>query len=269
MLSKYQEKAVRHLIGYQKQALFAVRSPRNNTIPVFIMGCGRSGTTMMVNVFTCDTRIESLGENDRRIARHYMLLDENIGQVIRNSKAEVLVMKPILNSFDALKILNTYQQAKIIWLVREHKDMIASSIKMFGSLVASYLKELVLHGTGCNWLAAGMPKETLLALAALDASDFTDHDWMALVWWSVNRTILLDRLCDSERFYLVCYERLVHEPEPVLSSIYSYIGLSYRRFASRFVHASSVGRGKDVRLHPSTEKLCTELKSDLRSRFRE
>ena len=38
------------------------------------MGYGRSGTTMVLNAFDRDMRIEILGENDPRIAKNYLLI---------------------------------------------------------------------------------------------------------------------------------------------------------------------------------------------------
>lgn len=259
MYSKYMEKILRRLVVYEKKVLLPFRSPILNTRPVFILGCGRSGTTMLLNAFTRDFRIETFGENDPRIARNHMLVHERVGRVIENSKAKTLVMKPILNSFDAPKLLASYAQAQIIWMVRDYKDMVASSINMFGSIVASYLREWTLLGTGQNWLCSGIPTETTEILFKLDSSKFTDYDWMALVWWSVNRTIFVNRLYDSERFLLVRYEKLVQEPELALKTIYYHIGIDYNWTASLFVNTNSVGKGKNLKLHPSIEEMCNDL----------
>ena len=125
MVMKYQEKVFRRLSRYKKELLCSVRKPFKNTLPVFIMGCGRSGTTMMINIFHRDNRTESLNENSPKIAENYMLVFDRIPQAISGSKAPILVMKPILNSFDALELLKTYYNSKIIWMLRDYKDMVA------------------------------------------------------------------------------------------------------------------------------------------------
>lgn len=259
MVIQYQEKIFRRLSRYKKTLLYSVCKPVKNTLPVFIMGCGRSGTTMMINIFQRDHRTESLEENSPKIAESFMLVRERIPHAISASKASVLVMKPILNSFDALNLLKTHDNSKIIWMLRDYKDMIASSMKMFGSVVSDYMKDLVLYNKGDNWLSLGVPAETREILSAIDSSDFTSYDWMAMVWWSVNRTIILDRLYDRDRFLLVKYETLVRNPDAVLKAVYGFIGLEYHYKATKYVHTASIGKGAAIRLHPRVEEICDNL----------
>ena len=263
MFTQYQEKIYRRLIHYKKKLLFGVRTPCNNTLPVFIMGCGRSGTTMMINIFERDDRMQTLGENNPKVAKNYMLVNEKIGLAIEYCKNPVLIMKPILNSFDASRLLKTYDRAKIIWILRDCKDMVASSIKKFGPVVSGYMKNLVLFKKGNNWLSLGMPTATLEMLSKINSNAFTDHDWMALVWWSVNRTIMLDRLYESDRFLLLKYENLVRNPDAVLRWVYEDIGLQYKYRASKYIHPMSVGKGAAIQLHPHVREICENLAEDL------
>lgn len=80
-------------------------------------------------------------------------------------------------------------------------------------MVADYLKNLVLYKKGNNWISSGLPYDTLKIFNNLDTTDFTNYDWMALVWWSVNRTIIINRLFENDRFFLLSYENLVIEPD--------------------------------------------------------
>ena len=260
---KYEEKIYRHLICYKKRLLFATRKPCHNTLPVFIAGCGRSGTSMMVNVFQRDGRIEALDENDPKVAHKFMLVYDKIAPAIEYCRAPVLIMKPILNSFDASRLLEMHDQAKIIWMLRDYKDMVASSIKKFGSVVPSYMKNLVLFKKGTNWLRSGIPADTLTILSNIDSTGFTDYDWMSLIWWSVNRTIILDRLYQSERFLLLEYENIVCHPDGVLRRVYDYTGLQYKEGSGKYVYAVSVGKGRSLQLHPIVQKMCENLAEDL------
>lgn len=261
--SRYQEKISRRLIGYKKKLLFAVRTPCNNTLPVFIMGCGRSGTTMMINIFHRDHRIEALNENDPKVARNFMLVSEKIGPAIENCKAPVLVMKPILNSFNASRFLKAHSRAKIIWIIRDYKDMISSSIEKFGSTVAAYMKNLVLFKKGDNWLSLGMHSDSLEVLYKIDSTGFTDYDWMGCVWWSVNRTITLDKLYQSDRFLCLEYEKIVRDSNRILKEVYEYIGLQCNKRAGKYVHAASVGKGAAIGLHLQVHEMCEKLAQDL------
>jgi len=260
---KYQEKIYRRLICYKKRLLFANRRPYHNTLSIFIMGCGRSGTSMMVNIFQRDDRIEALAENDPKVAQNFMLVYEKIAPAIEYCKAPVLIMKPILNSFDASRLLEMHDRGKIIWMLRDYKDMVASSIEKFGPVVSGYIKNLVLFKNGNSWLSSGIPSETLNMLSNIDSTAFTDYDWMGLVWWTVNRTIMLDRLYQSGRFLLLEYENIVRHPDAVLTQVYNYIGLQYKDRAGKYVSAASVGKGADIPIHPYVRELCENLAHDL------
>lgn len=231
------------------------------------MGCGRSGTTMMINIFHRDHRVDALDENNPKIAKDYMLDFDKIPEAISTSKAPVIVMKPILNSFDASDLLKTYSKSKIIWMVRDYRDMVASSMKKFGTIVSGYMKDLVLDGKGNNWLTLGIPPETLRIISTLDTLHFTPSDWMALVWWSVNRTVILDRLFECERLLLINYEAMVSSPESTLKSVFDFVGLKYQKKAIKYIHAASIGKGAHIELHPQVEGLCQDLGSALKPEF--
>jgi hypothetical protein len=263
MLSEYHEKISKRLWRYGKALIYFLHRPRKDTLPVFIMGCGRSGTTMLINIFHRDHRAEALDENDPRIARDYMLVFDRIPAAIIASKAPVLIMKPILNSFDALYLLKTYDNSKVIWVLRDYKDMIASSIKKFGTVVSDWMKDLILHGKGDNWLSRGVPIKTREMIYGMGTLELTPYDWMALVWWSVNRSVILDRLSDCDRFLLVQYEAIVRNPEAMLKSVYEFVGLQYHKKTTRYIHAASIGKGVAIGLHPYVESLCQDLANAL------
>jgi len=263
MFKKYPEKISRRLWRHIKVLMYTARKPCNETLPIFIMGCGRSGTTMMINIFHRDHRVLALNENDPKIARDYMLDFNKIPNAIIASKASVLVMKPILNSFDALYLLKTYHKSKVLWMIRDYKDMVASSMKKFNTTVSGYMKDLVLEGRGNNWLSNGIPRETLEIISSLDIANLSPLDWVALVWWSVNRTVILNRLFEFERFFLVNYETMVSNPESTLKSVFDFVGLKYKKKTIKYIHAASIGKGAHIELHPQVEALCQDLTSVL------
>jgi hypothetical protein len=263
MISPLQEEVARRLTRYKRQIKCTFRRSHGQTLPVFVMGYGRSGTTMMLNTFALDERFEIFRENDPRIARDFMLVYEKIGQAISGSKAEVLVMKPILNSFNTSRILADYKNSKIIWMLRDYRDVTASAVKRFGSTVGDYLKAQVETGSGDNWLAHGIPHETLTYLRTMKSTSFTDYDWMALVWWSVNRTILLDQLHKCDRFQLLRYENLVKDTENVLAELFEFLGLEYKKDLGKYIHDMSVGKGSRIQLQTAVQEMCDKLTEEI------
>jgi hypothetical protein len=263
MLMPFQEKMARRLAHYKRRIKYVLPRPNREAMPVFVLGYGRSGTTMVLNTFALDERIEIFGENDPRIAHDFKLVFERVGFQISTCKAEVMVLKPILNSFDASIILKNYANSKVIWMLRDYYDVVASAIARFGLTVADYLKEKVLIGKGNNWLANGIPEETLTILRQVEKSCFTIYDWMALVWWSVNRTILIDRVYESERFMLLRYEHLVRSPELILTNLYGFMRLEYKRGIGKYIHETSVGKGSGVHLNRTVQEMCQALTTEI------
>ncbi|NNG00356.1 MAG: hypothetical protein HKM93_13300 [Desulfobacteraceae bacterium] len=266
-IKKIKKKIIRKSYTIQKKIVLGFKEPYSDTLPVFILGCGRSGTTMMLDIFHRDTRIETLGEKDTKIAgKNFMLHYNKIGPAIRASKAPILVMKPILNSFDAKKLLTQYEKAVVLWIVRDYRDMIASSMKKFGDRVAAYIRNFIMHDKGDNWIVSGMKPETKKHLKTLEFGTFSDIDWMGLVWWSVNQTVLSDGLDRYEGFHLVNYESFVND-EDALKKIYGILGLDLKLSGSKLVHSKSIGKGHYVKMNSVVDGMCCELIEKLSGLF--
>ena len=220
---------------------------------------------MLLNTFERDLRVDVFGENDARVAENYRLVHEKISPAIEACKTNVLVMKPILNSFDVSSLMNDYRRVKIIWAWRNYQDVVASALKEFGPDVPNYLREIVLEDKGNNWISESLHTESLEILRGLDSVGFTDSDWMALIWWAVNRTVIVHDLSEKERFLLVSYEQVVQNVDVYIRSIYDFIGLSYKQPGS-YVHTASVKKGAKIKLSKDVEKMCANLCQELESR---
>jgi len=264
-LKRFQEKVHRKIKKYFKYILFLLRRRSRVTQPVFIMGYGRSGTSMLLNTFERDLRVDVFGENDSRVADNYRLVYDKISPAIEACKTNVLVMKPILNSFDVSSLMNDYRRVKIIWAWRNYQDVVASALKEFGPDVPNYLREIVLEDKGSNWISESLPSDSLEILRELDSTSFTDSDWMALIWWAVNRTVIVHDLYDKERFLLISYEQVVQDVDIYIRNIYDFIGLPYKQPGS-YMHTASVKKGAKIKLSTVVDKMCASLCQELESR---
>jgi hypothetical protein len=253
------EKLVRRTKRIIKKVHFLFRSSRGTTQPVFVLGYGRSGTTMLLEAFEHDMRIEVLGENDPRIADNYMLVRERVAPVIESSSARVIVMKPILNSFDVAELMREHPKARIVWVFRSFEPVVASALKKFGRSVADELRDLVMTGTGNGWLRRGLPQDTLRCLREMNHSALGTNDWMALVWWSVNRVLTVPGLIESSRFLLVRYEDIVEDPSKAMERIYHFIRLAPQRNMGRWVDSRITATRTEIDVLPYVRKICEEL----------
>ena len=154
------EKIENRLICLVKNFTHIFGTKVENTKPIFILGSGRSGTTMLFRVFERDFHIQTFGENHPAIARNYLLNYNSLSVTINSSKFDVVVLKPILNSFDVSKLLSMFPNGIFIWMIRDYRDVVASALKKFGPVVADYLKNYIEYGRGDNWISKGMPTST-------------------------------------------------------------------------------------------------------------
>lgn len=248
------------ILLYKKlRPLFTILKGKPDTFPVFILGYGRSGTTMLTEEFQRDKRIEAYGETHPVFMKDFRLIPSAFTDYIRQSNFPILVVKPILESYNPLQLLSLHENAKVIWLIRNYNDVIASALKKFSTKVVEQIKDAV-NGCGNNWIANGIQEETKSLIQQMNVYRFSENDWMGLVWWSVNRTIQIHNLTEMpKQFLIVSYENLVKNPDKTLQSIYSFLGFDEAKPASKYIHSSSVGKGKDIELTDDVLKLCEDL----------
>ena len=235
--------------------------------PVFVMGYGRSGTTMLLDTFEHDMRIDVFGENDPRVAEDHMLVRSHVGQVISGSRARVIVMKPILDSFSVCDLMREHPTALVIWALRALDPVVISALKKFGTSVADELRDLVVGNQGGGWLKRGIAPTTLSHLRQLDTSQYGPNEWMALVWWAVNRTLLSRELVANNRLLLVRYEELICDPDQWMRTIYRFIGLPFRLGSTKWVEPQATSRPVEVAIRQDVRRLCADLSRDIDRQF--
>ena len=260
------ERVQRRLKRVAKHWLHAVLPRRHGPRPAFVLGYGRSGTTMLIDALEHDWRIEVYQENDIRIARDFLLVYPQLLPAIERCKAPVSVMKPILDSFAAQRLLDVHPDARVIWMMRDVDPVVRSALKKFGPSVAESLKMLVEGKTDSSWIARGIPESILHTLRALPTSTFQVEDWMALVWWSVNQTLSADGLLQNPRLRLIHYETLIMSPEETMRGVYDYLGLTYRNKATEWIQPTVKGPQKAIQLTPLVRKMCDDLSRQLHQR---
>jgi hypothetical protein len=258
------KRVLRKIFRVSKGIKFSLRTPQKTCQPVFILGSGRSGTTILLDVFHFDQRVQSYGENNRKIAKNFILDFSKLNKELGKKKATHFVCKPILNSYDVPFILKNYPDCRILWLFRNYKDVIASSAVKFGLRTSILLKDAIDNNFSDNWISRGIDSEARKKISEMHKNGLSSYDYMGLIWWSVNRTVVIHKLNKDKRFKLISYENLVQNSQLELKSIYNFIGLKYLETSLRF-HNKSLSRGKNLHLNPAVDKMCDHLMTHLKS----
>jgi hypothetical protein len=241
---------------------------------VFVLGCQRSGTTMLVQCLEKDLRTKSYGQ--------YGLMDQNtdtsnliypdahgpklksfdeIKQITAKEKAPILILKPLRESQQATQLLEQLPGSKAIWVYRNYRDVANSHLVKWGEGVGIRKLRPIFDGdTGNHWASEFVSDNTRAIVKNYFAEDMSPADAVALHWYT--RTILFfDLNLNEHPNVLLCkYENIVGEPRRVMRQIYQFLDYSYPgdRIVSH-IHQKSVNRGKNIGISPEIEAICADL----------
>lgn len=234
-------------------------NPSGHSTPVFMLGCGRSGTTMLLRHLGRSWQVDIFNENHPAAFSQWRIRSlERIGTLVTESRAPVVVFKPILNTCQGRTFLEKFPDARILFIFRHYNDVINSSMKRFG--VENRLRHVR------DWVERDFdefqvppPEETKRLIRELWSSD-TDHaTGGALYWLFYNRLYFDLRLNEEERVLLLCYETMVGDPEAAFRRICQHCQLKYQELLAKGVHEKSVGRAEPPEIAPRIRQACDEL----------
>lgn len=258
-LSRRSFKAAKRL--YQYACAMGSREPKRI---LFILGCQRSGTTLLLDIFERDMNARTYREfseitwtAERRNLRLKPL--EEVGRIFARAPTRFIVAKPIAETQNALRLLEFFPEAKVIFVFRHYAAVASSNLKQFGR--GNGLKNLrpIIAGEEDNWRAQGVPEDVRALVRGRFAEDMDPHDAAALFWFVRNRFFFDLGLDRHPQVMPLRYDDLVREPAAMLERVYRFVGMPRCRAAQALVHSQSLEKGKDVALSPDVRALCEGL----------
>jgi len=257
----------RILLKYKKAYQLLKRWPEEKNV-VFIFGCQRSGTTLMARIFNRDlqsmvyksfSKLSTLDPD-----RHRLDPLHKVAERFRKDKASMIVAKPIVESQNALELLDFFKDAKAVWMFRNPSDVVRSNMKRFGN--NNGIKDLapIIRKEPGNWRSEKVTRETMKILSLYFSDSMRNEDAAALFWYCRNRLFFDQRLQDHPRVKLCLYDDLVTMPGGTMKAFYQFVGRPYpgKRMVSE-VNPYSVNKGKDIELTGEIQRLCLELYENL------
>lgn len=230
---------------------------------VFIVGCQRSGTTLLNSMFDRDWRTSVYKEQSRLSSRdsdkglRLNPLDE-VATAIAADPAPIVVLKPLVESQNIAELLDYFEGSKAVWLYRRHTDVASSYLRRWNDRSISDLRSIVNDRN--DWRNEHVSQDVREIVTAHFSEHMAAHDASALYWFSRNRHFIDRRLGSDPRVTLCRYEVLVQRPRDEIARLYEFIDvpLPARSLIDR-VHTRSVERGASVTLSESVDALCTAL----------
>ena len=84
----------------------------------FILGCQRSGTTVLYEVLSRSARCRAFGEHDSAAMCDYRLRAQSVVEALIAPQGLTL-FKPICDSHYGDEILRRYPESKLLWIFRD------------------------------------------------------------------------------------------------------------------------------------------------------
>ncbi|MEO1017917.1 MAG: sulfotransferase [Pseudomonadota bacterium] len=261
----------RHARAIAKPGLALVRKlePLDQRGLLFILGCQRSGTSLMVQIFARDWNTRVFGERFNRLTsddREWGIRLNDLPKVrstLEVIRSPFLVAKPLVESQQARRLLRYFPNARVVWLYRDYRDVAASNLQRWGmeNGVAT-LRPLISGETG-NWRSEHVDPRSRSLITEHFREDMSPYDAAALFWFMRNRQFMRNRLYLNDmanRVMLLPYERLAREPLEVMSSLYAMMDMPFPgAHVIRDVHVKSLGKGNKIPLSPAVEQHCQQL----------
>lgn len=242
-------------------------APADQRQALLVFGCQRSGTTMLQqSLLDCSWRTIILEEHDRRLIGAddaERLRWDRLDLVSARMMAlpfELVVAKPLVESHRARELLDGFERAKGIWMLRHYLPVAKSNLRRFGPGNGHRDLRILVESGPANWRGTSS-EEVKARVASLLASGLSPLDAAAVFWWARNRLYLDQEMWADDRIKILRYEVMIEFPQECLEALSDFIGLRLPVSAmKRRIHPAEVARGE---LRPDVEWLCAELMEKL------
>lgn len=227
-----------------RTAAYAVVRPAKATRVILILGCQRSGTTMLANLLGLSPLVRVYGEGDPKYFRQdgsrQFHPQEDLAKLLSCEKSPFTMLKPLCESQRAEVLLDDLPGSKALWIFRNYRECVASHLKYYREFHdgVEYIRELLNGDTLC-WKNENVSANMLTYLRSFKDQPINAATAYALYWLA--RNSLYWSVAQSQRVQLVNYERIVSHPTLEVQRVFQFLGVPYRE---RFVRL--VGRGRSI-----------------------
>ena len=245
---------------------------KQNSYPkklLIILGCQRSGTTLLYRIFQRDwnikvygefSKLNSLDKKSRIRLNPYDMVQKQLNKV----STSLIIFKPLFESQNANKLLASFKGSKILWIYREYLDVANSNIQYFGKNNGINNLKPICDGDPNNWRSEGISGEVRDIILTHYSEDMNPYDAAALFWYSRNCLFFELELLNNPNVFLCKYDDLTKYPIKNMKNIYDFINCKFPgKRITKEIHSTSIGKGSEISLTSEIDLLCKKLYNKL------
>lgn len=257
-------------------------NPIRNVLPVFspkkliwILGCQRSGTTMLLNIMARSRLCRVYHESDQAAYDDWRLRSPDVIQrLVKRSLRPFVAMKALNELQHAKTLLALHGNARGIWIVRDHRDTSESAVRQWGDaqkkialwVAKEFRRDLREAENDDNkyyrMYAEEMIENTYDVVKRFAHPEMSSEEGAALLWYMRNKIYFDLGLHRDSRILLCKYEDLVRNPDSQVGNIFAFIGCPFSVEYTRGIFSSSVGKKVEPRsVSSELDAVCRELMS--------
>ena len=233
---------------------------------VMVMGCQRSGTTLITHLFNQLDYCRVFGEfsvlsNKDKISSGLRLNSTaDILDVLNKSHAPLIVFKPLVESQNAKKLLLNIPNSHVLWVYRHYKDVAASDIEKFKKTAGRGNIIPIIANEQNNWRCENSSEDTRNIIKSLYSDKLSPADCAALFWYARNILFFEQELDKNSACHLWNYENFISSPSIMFNSFIDKLQFDIPSTNMLDdVYDSSVNRASGLILNKDIEQLCEGL----------
>ena len=257
--------------GRKWMRLRRTQHPEMDKLPVFVVGCNRSGTNMVCGAIGKSSHGWDYRESALSIAfnGYYLRSNGTIKWLIRHTPATLISFGCILDSQFTDELLSQFDNSKAIWVYRRYQDVANSCARMqWGHQLKDYAR----------WVASGeleklgargnrISDDTVRLFGELFHEGLSIEECACLYWYMRNQLYIELDLHTNPRVLIVNYEDAVQNQAQAFRRVFDFLGLPYESPIIEGIFSSSVSKHSWRGVEPAIQEICDSLTAKLDAHF--
>jgi hypothetical protein len=184
----------------------------------------------------------------------------SVKKAIDAKTASLIVIKPLVETQNALDLIEYFEDSKALWMYRHYKDVVVSHLTHFSLKNGITNLRAIVENKPHNWRSENISQDIREIVLKYFSEDMDPYDAAALFWYVRNNFFFELNLDRNPKVIMCKYEDLVSNPVEVVVGIYDSLGHSFQeeKIVTQ-VYTTSMGTGRSIELSPEIDLLCRDM----------